>query len=164
MAQGIKPFDKEDMPDEDSYETPRKLFEHLEKIYGLNFQLDAAAKQYNSQCKDWLENAMFDEWAWGDDRKEVDVWCNPPHSITGDFIRRADAQHKKYNINICMIVPTRCQSMAVWHELIEDELTVFVENHPIKKRPRFLKLGRPTKHASQNAYRVIIWRTHTPIN
>ena len=75
-----------------------------------------------------------------------------------DFVKRADAQHRKYNINICMLIPTRIQSSPVFHELIESETEVFVENHPILKRPKFFKHGRKTKHSSRNAYRVIVWR------
>lgn len=87
-----------------------------------------------------------------------DVWYNPPHSLNEEFIKRDDAQHKEHNINICMIIPTNCQSMSTWHRLIENETIIITENHPILKRPKFFKLGRKTKHPSRNAYRVIIWR------
>ena len=137
----------------DEWETPTNLFIELNRRYNFHCVLDAACNEKNSKCVDGLGSALEQEWV-----SVGDVWCNPPHSITKAFIRRADAMHKKYNINICMIVPTRCQSMAVWHELIEDEIIVKVENHPILKRPRFLKNGKLTKHPSQNAYRVIIWR------
>lgn len=152
----LKLFDDVVEPDEDSYETDPKLIERLQKQYGLNFGLDAAATEENSQCKQYLHDALHQEWSGV--AYKPDVWCNPPHSLNEEFIKRADTQHKEHNINICMIVPTNCQSMPTWHKLIENETEVITENHPILKRPNFFKLGRKTKHPSRNAYRVIIWR------
>jgi phage N-6-adenine-methyltransferase len=144
-------------PDEDSYETDDKLLERLENQYGLLFNLDAAANGYNTKCVHFLDDALHQEWVLPN-KERVDVWCNPPHSLNEEFIKRADIQHKKHNINICMIVPTNCQSMPTWHKLIESETKIITENHPLKKRPTFFKLGRKTKFPSRNAYRVIIWR------
>lgn len=151
----FKLIDDRTEPDEDSYETDPDLIARFEKQYGLNFMLDAAAIESNSKCVDWLDDAFHEEWRTA---SPLDVWCNPPHSLNEEFIKRADSQHKKHNINICMIVPTNCQSMSVWHELIESETKLITENHPIKGRPKFFKNGRKTKFPSRNAYRVIIWR------
>jgi len=156
MAAGLEKFDPVSEPDEDSYETPPKLVERMAKNYGFNFQLDAAATQNNKICDFYLRDALHQEWIMG--ALYLDVWCNPPHSLTEEFVRRADAQYKKHNINICMIVPTNCQSADFWQELIENETECFIENHPIAKRPHFLKNGRKTKFPSRNAYRSIIWR------
>ena len=153
MMSELKPIDDRIEPDEDSYETDPKLIERFQKQYGLNFQLDAAARKNNSVCNLFLQDALHQEWG-----MSFDVWCDPPHSKNEEFIKRADAQHKKHNINICMIVPTRCQSMPTWHKLIESETQIITENHPILKRPTFFKNGRKTKFPSKNAYRVIIWR------
>ena len=152
----LKLFDEVQEFDEDSYETDPKLIERLQKQYRLRFELDAAANDCNTKCSNFLFDALHQEWtSFGEC---VDVWCNPPHTLNEDFIKRADVQHKKHNINICMIVPTNCQSMPTWHKLIENETTVITENHPILKRPKFFKGGRKTKHPSRNAERVIIWR------
>jgi len=156
-CQGLRSFDNLDELDEDSYETDPQLIERMQIRYNLKFELDAASKDYNKKYDEFLDNALFQEWI-TKKGKNVDVWCNPPHSLNEEFIKRADAQHKKYNINICMIIPTNCQSMGTWHELIESELEIFTENHPLLRRPQFFKRGRKTKHTSRNAYRVIIWR------
>lgn len=156
---GFKEFDDLIEPDEDSYETDPKLFERMEKNYNLHFDLDAAAKDYNTKCLRFLDDALHQEWLALDPiGKSVDVWCNHPHSLNEEFINRADAQHKKHNINICMIIPTNCQSMTTWHKLIESETKIITENHPLLKRPTFFKRGRKTSFPSRNAYRVIIWR------
>lgn len=156
----LKKFDPAVDPDEDSYETPLKLMGHMAKNYGLKFELDCAAVKENRVCIEYLDDALHQEWVIkvGKDVVLVDDWCNPPHSLTEEFVRRANAQHKKWNINICMIVPTNCQSAKFWQELIENEKFCYIENHPIAGRPHFLKNGRKTKFGSRNAYRVIIWR------
>lgn len=153
----LREFDDIEEPDEDSYETDPKLIKKLESQYGLDFRLDAAAKDYNSVCSTYLSDALHQEWT-HPIQGQVDVWCNPPHSLNDKFIMRAANQHKKHNINICMIVPTNCQSMPIWHKLIENELEIITENHPLLKRPKFFKRGRSTKHSSRNAYRAIVWR------
>ena len=161
MTTELKKFDDIIDPDEDSYETPPKLVARMAKNYGLDFKLDCAATDKNKVCDDYLEDALHKEWVLYAGKNIVvlvDNWCNPPHSLTEKFVRRANAQHNKWNINICMIVPTNCQSAGFWHELIENETKCFVENHPIKGRPRFLKNGRKTKFGSRNAYRAIVWR------
>ncbi len=159
MTLELKTFDVEDQPDEDSYETPQDMFERLQKNYGMNFGLDAAAKEYNSKCNDsFLNNAMIQSWKNPFSLAIVDVWCNPPHSMNEEFIRRADAEHKRLNINIVMIVPANVVGTKTWHELIETETHTITENHPLKGRPKFLKLGRKTKHPSRNSYVIIVWR------
>jgi len=161
----LKSFDNIVDLDEDSYETPSKLKARMAKNYGLDFQLDAAATAENKLCEHYLDDALHQEWVIdpGNHVIIVDVWCNPPHSITEEMVRRADEQHKKWNMNICMIVPTNCQSARFWQDLIENEKMCFVENHPVAGRPHFLKHGRKTKHGSRNAYRSIIWRKKTSI-
>lgn len=144
---------------DDEFWTQIELKERLCKNYKINPKLDAAANEQNKKCDEFLDNALFQEWTLKDGTV-VDVWCNPPHSMTEEFIRRADAQYRKYNMNILMIFPTNVESSIAFHEIIEDELTVKVENHPIFKRPRFLKHGfKKTKFSSRNAYRAIIWRS-----
>ncbi len=165
MTTELKKFDDITDPDEDSYETPPKLVVRMAKNYGLDFKLDCAATEKNKVCDDYLEDALHKEWVLYAGKNIVvlvDDWCNPPHSLTEEFVRRANAQHKKWNINICMIVPTNCQSAGFWHELIENETECFVENHPVKGRPHFLKKGRKTKFGSRNAYRAIVWRKKAP--
>ena len=157
-CEGLRSFDDLDEPDEDSYETDNYDFKRFEKQYGLKFELDAAARNYNSKCgNNYLHNALHQEWL-KDGVLPVDVWLNGPHTLNEEFIRRADAQHKKHNINIFQMIPTNVQSTQVWHDLIETETKIITENHPLLKRPKFLKRGRKTKHTSRNAYRVIIWR------
>jgi hypothetical protein len=152
----LKQYDDRIEPDEDSYETPPKLYAKLCGMYGIKPKLDAAATEQNKLCLNHLSDALHQEWLV--DGQAVDTWCNPPHSLNEEFVRRADSQHKKYNMNIMMILPTNTQSAKFYHELIEDATVTRTENHPILGRPVFRKNGKPTPNASRNAYRVIIWR------
>ena len=150
---------------DDDFWTPLDLYERLCKLYNIKPELDVAASQQNTKCDNFLTNALFEEWytlvGGGHNIRLVDVWCNPPHSLTEEFIRRADSQHKKYNINIMMIVPSNTESTKVWSELIENDHYDLVENHRVEGRPRFLQHGNTkTKFSSRNAYRVLIWRSH----
>lgn len=158
MLKTLKEFDDLVDPDEDSYETPKKLVQRMAKQYDFNFQLDAAATAENKICAEFLDDALHQEWVLkrGKNVIIVDVWLNPPHSLTEEMVRRAITQQKKWGMCICIITPTNCQSAKFWQELIENETKCFKENHPIAGRPAFLKNGRSTKFRSRNAYRVII--------
>lgn len=143
---------------DDDFWTPIDLYQRLCKLYSLNPQLDVAATIINKKCSFFLDNALFQEWILQDGSR-VDIWCNPPHSMTEEFIRRADSQYRKYNLNIIMIVPSNTESTKVWSDLIETDYSDIVENHRVEGRPRFLQHGNTkTKFSSRNAYRVLIWR------
>ena len=136
---------------DDEFWTPKSLYDDICKKYNIYPLLDAAANPDNSKCLHHLSDALHQEWfAYG---AICDVWCNPPHSKTEEFIRRAEIQHIKYGMRIMMIVPANILSTKVWHELIEDKR----EYHAIEGRPKFLKHGVPSKFPSRNAYVIILW-------
>ena len=145
----LKSFD-ENVVEEDEYETPPELYKDLCKKYDISPELDVCADALNKKCDyyfDMTMDGLYNPW-------RHDVWCNPPHSITEKFVRRAKFQWKKYNINIMMIIPTNTMSSIFWHECIED----IAEYHAIKGRPRFLQNGKKAPHISRNAYVCVIWR------
>jgi hypothetical protein len=99
--------------------------------------------------------ALEEDWL-GSKRKKLDVWCNPPHSKTEDFVRKAFEQWKKHNINIMMIIPANsmCTNYA------EECIVPHAEYHPINRRfCKFLINGKTKDHA-RNGYFVVIWRKH----
>lgn len=138
--------------DDDNYETPNELFFRLTNTYNIIPKLDACATKENTKCSFFLSDALHQEWKVGD--KIVDVWCNPPGSLQLKFIERAELQHRKYGMNIIMIVPANCISTEIWHEYIENKR----EYHAVKGRPVFLKNGKKTKFPSRNSYNCIVWR------
>ena len=82
---------------------------------------------------------------------EHDVWCNPPHSRTGDFVRKAYTSWLENNINVMVLVPANTVSTIWWHDYVEN----MTEYHAIKGRIRFIRDGKPAKFVSRNSYILI---------
>jgi len=87
-------------------------------------------------------------------RRRVDVWCNPPHTKTKEFVEKAYEQWLKYNINIMMIIPANSMCTKYAEKCIGN----VAEYHPIYGRPQFLKDGKLSAYPSRNSYFVVIWR------
>lgn len=145
----LNDFDKT-VNNEDEYETPNNLFINLCVMYNVSPLMDYAADRKNTKCEEYLDkhkNALRYGW-----RKEG--WINPPHSRTGDFVRKAYQCWLDFNVTLMMIIPTNTMSSQFWHECIEG----IAEYHAVKGRIRFLQNGKPAKYASRNAYVCVIWR------
>jgi len=145
----LNDFDKT-VNNEDEYETPHKLFVRLCLMFNIHPIVDYAADNINRKCLDYLDkhkNALRYSW-----RK--DGWINPPHTLSGGFVKKAYQEWLNNNVNLMMIIPTNTMSSQFWHECIEG----IAEYHAIKGRIRFLQNGKPAKYASRNAYVCVIWR------
>ncbi len=70
----------------DEYETPDYLIAELASKYGIFPTLDVACNGFNQKCKLSLMDGLQEEWDLGD------VWCNPPHSLTKEFVLKADEE------------------------------------------------------------------------
>ena len=139
----------------DEWETDDKLFKLLYKKYlGKKPRLDVACNFENCKCYEGIFLAFEFDWI-GHSGNKLDVWCNPPHSKTESFVKRADEQWKKHNINILMIVPAN----SICAHYFDD---VFDNNHAsyyrISGRPQFLRNGKVSKFPSRNSYFVVIWK------
>ena len=144
----LKEFD-ETKDDKDEWGTPTGLLAKLCVKYKIYPTLDVCASDQNHKLDKYYTkeyNALLQTWP-------VDVWCNPPHSKTEAFVRKAYQEWQKNNINILMIIPTRCMSAGFWFECIEDK----AEYHPIQNRIHFKKNGKDIGPAMQ-AYVCVIWR------
>lgn len=145
----LKQFD-ETINNEDEYETPSKYYNELIYHYNVRPKLDVAATRENRKCLEFFDkkaDGLRYRWL-------VDVWCNPPHTRTEDFVRKALREWQDHNIDIMMIIPTNTMSARFWHECIEG----YTEYHPIEGRIKFLQHGKPSKQSSRNAYVCVIWR------
>ena len=145
----LKEFDDTGLDNEDEYETPWELYADLCETYNIHPHLDVAANRHNSKTDAFLDDALYEEW----NHYGEDVWCNPPHSKTEEFVLRADWQWDKHNINIMMIVPANAICAHYFDVILEH-----AEYHRISGRPHFLRNGIPTKWPSRNSYFVVIWR------
>ena len=141
----------------DEWETPQELFDELCKKYSIDVGFDVASTDKNFKGDMfWLtieEDALKKEWI-PVNYKSVDVWCNPPHSQTKQFVIKACEQWQKHNINIMMIIPAN----SICTKYAEECIKPHAEFHPIYFRPKFLRDGKPSKDPARNAYFVVIWR------
>ena len=133
------------------YETPHRLFLMLCDKFGLIPILDAAANFSNTKCPYWYnesDNALTKNW-------DMDTWCNPPHSLTKQFVKKADEQWQKNNINILMLIPANSICANYCNDIFENNHATY---HRINKRPVFLVDGKPLPQSSRNSYFSVVWK------
>ena len=117
--------------------------------------MDVACTDENCKTEYKLPNISALDIDWINTYKS-DVWCNPPHSLNEEFVKKAYEQWDKHNINIMMILPAN----AMCTNYAENWIEPFAEYHPINRRfCKFLYKGEK-KDSSRNGYFVVIWRKH----
>ncbi|WP_419207556.1 phage N-6-adenine-methyltransferase [Photobacterium leiognathi subsp. mandapamensis] len=86
----------------DSWRTPPALFEYFNRRF--DFKADIAACKENALCELFYseENSALDQ-TWEVPTLSY-VWCNPPYSDIGPWVRAA-AKHSKSGIGCVMLVP-----------------------------------------------------------
>ena len=130
----------------DEWETPKDLFDSLCDKYNIHPKMDVAADDWNYKGTLFInkhENALTQDWVVGDGEKLylIDVWCNPPHSKTKQFVLKAHEQWKKYNINIRMLVPLQTLGRKYFNDIFDNYITPKnggVEWHRVQPRPTFI--------------------------
>ncbi|HCU64586.1 MAG TPA: phage N-6-adenine-methyltransferase [Rheinheimera sp.] len=91
----------------DAYRTPPELFAALDAEF--NFKLDVAASESNALCVNFIDeqlNALACDWLPDPDsgiNQWHFVWCNPPYSDIGPWVRKA-AEQSKQGIGCAMLV------------------------------------------------------------
>jgi phage N-6-adenine-methyltransferase len=149
MMSSLKQWD-DTVYDEDEYETPSELYNKLCFLYDVKPALDVAADAINRKCLDFYDkekDGLSYRWT-------CDVWCNPPHTKTGAFVRKAYNEWSFNDITVMMIIPTNTMSSKFWHQCIEN----IAETHAILGRIRFKQYGRLAPSTARNAYVCVIWR------
>ncbi len=171
----------------DQWWTPKWLFDCLCAIYDFDPILDVCASYKSTMCDYYLseqENSLNQQWWYGkrvkrrsrktgepisyefkwfgeveDIVKNVCVWCNPPNSELGEYLRRAYKEFKERGIKTMMIVPTNSMSSKAFWDAVETPRREGekVMYDPIYKRIPFLDNGKKPKFSARNAYIVIIW-------
>jgi len=143
----------------DEWETPEDLFKFLCNKYDVFPSLDVCAKydpvtnHNNSKCLGYLPNSL--DITWKPNPSVDSVWCNPPHSKTEEFVRKAQKEWRSNNINIIMIIPANSMCTNYSEECIKPSEA---EWHPINRKwCKFLHEGK-TLDMSRNGYFVVIWR------
>lgn len=147
----LREYDETILKEDDEYETPNVLFHWLCMKFKVRPILDVCATKENTKCDTYLskrENALMRNWL-------MDSWCNPPHSLTEQFVLRANQQWMKYDIDILMIVPANAIGAHFFDDIFEKG---YAKYYRISGRPRFLQHGKPAPNSSRNGYFVVVWK------
>jgi phage N-6-adenine-methyltransferase len=134
----------------DEYETPVHVIHELSKRHGIFPNLDVCSVDGMNKCAKYFspnDNGLEQSW------QGHDVWCNPPHSMTKEFVLKADSEWKKHNINIMMIIPANSTTTMYFKQVINN-VSIF----PIFGRITFLVDGKPMSDVARNGYFCVIWR------
>jgi len=143
----------------DEYETPTWLFTQLIEEHKIFPKLDMACNDDNCKCLHGTQvDALQYDWIWHGDI--LDIWCNPPHSKTEDFVKRADVQFRKYNMNILMIVPANAICSHYFDEIFSSGRATY---HRIPGGISFKQNGKKTGN-SRNRYFSIVWKAKPSVS
>lgn len=93
----------------DAYRTPPAVFAYMDAEF--DFQLDVAASRHNALCENYIDeslNALGDcDWLPDPDNgigAGNYVWCNPPYSDIGPWVKKAAEQSKQNGVGVVMLV------------------------------------------------------------
>lgn len=142
---------RSDKSKSDEYATPFWLFIYLCNLYNFFPDTDICATEQNKKCKNFIDktkNALKIQW------KFKGVWCNPPHTLTEEFVTKAYNQWFYFNTPILMIIPANSMCTKYAEKYIEGS----AEYHPIFTRPNFLVDGKPSEFNARNGYFSIYWK------
>jgi phage N-6-adenine-methyltransferase len=99
--------------------TPPALVEICRKLVDVDrFTLDVAASPGNAICEDYYALER------GQDGLEIPwyghVWCNPPYSDIGSWVRKAWIEHSGLRTaSITMLIPANRTDQKWWHDYVE---------------------------------------------
>jgi len=135
----------------DEWETPKDLYDYLCTVHGFYPYCDVCATWENKKCGNWFDKEKNGlERAWIYERH----WCNPPHSNTEEWVKKACFEFIDRGAETMMIIPANsmCTNYA------EYCIIPHAEHHPINRKfCKFLQDGEE-KDSSRNGYFVVIWR------
>lgn len=88
---------------DDYYETPDWLFEDIKTKTGVEFKMDACASMANSKCEIYCseeEDFLKD----GRETTCYSIWCNPPRSKNGKFVKKLIKLWNDYGNDIVILL------------------------------------------------------------
>lgn len=96
----------------DEYATPQHVFDELNNEF--NFNLDVAANENNHKCEAYFDlksDGLSQDWG------GYRVFCNPPYSQIGKWVKKAFYESKKDNTLVVMLIPSRTDT-RYFHDYI----------------------------------------------
>tara|TARA_R100000315_G_C5232856_1_gene143913 strand:+ start:1971 stop:2456 length:486 start_codon:yes stop_codon:yes gene_type:complete len=138
--------------DSDEWGTPLDLFNKLNKKY--NFTLDAAANDKNYKCKKYYtkENSGLTK-DWTNER----VFCNPPYSDLGLWIKKCYVESKNAKL-IVMLIPCRTDTKN-FHKYIWNIAEIIY----IKGRLKFTNDNGKSKGSAPFPSMIVIYTKYIKI-
>lgn len=139
----------------DIWETPKNVFDWLCAKYKFYPVLDICANYENKKCISYFgsDNTMKEYKDGLKNRWAKKNWCNPPHSETEKWVKKACQEFIEYHNETMMIIPANSTTTSYAECCIEPH----AESYPIYERPRFKQDGIQ-KDSARNGYYVILWR------
>jgi len=145
-----------ELSNSDEWETPKDLFDYLCDRYELYPTLDVCATLKNTKCLGYLPKPIgLSKASWKPNPMVDTVWCNPPHSQTEAFVRKARFEWKWANINILMIIPANSMCTNYSEECIRP---TEADWYPINRKWCHFLFKGEVVGSSRNGYFVVIWR------
>ena len=140
----------------DEWETNQKLYEWLCAKYQFYPECDVAATEQNKKCifyfgKDHSEYSNQDGLSRQWYKKN---WCNPPHSQTELWVKKACKEFVNNYNETMMIIPANSTCTQYAEACIEG----IAEKYSIYERPKFTNPSQTKQDGAKNSYYVIIWR------
>lgn len=129
----------------DEYPTPQAIFDECDARYGP-LLLDAAATYENTKCRRLLtaiDNSLAYPW-WGR------VWCNPPYSLTRQFVEHAIRQVAVGNAELVVMLLPSNTATRWWREAYEHADEVLLISGK-------LKFGE-SKHTAPTGSTIFVFR------
>ncbi len=100
--------------------TDPEFFAAMDKRFGL-FTLDAAAAEHTAKCQDYYtaeDDGLMHPW--GSHTFRQRVWCNPPYSDCGAWVRKAWAEWGAGRAEvIVMLLPANRVEQGWWQDHVE---------------------------------------------
>lgn len=138
----------------DNLTTPIEIFRKCQKIWNTECTLDVCATKNTTKCNDYFsikDNGLKQEW------KSKCIWCNPPHSQTGLWVKKAYEQWIKHNIRIIMLLPVNTLTSNYFKKYAMPYIKF--QKKMILSRINFLnpRTNKPSKYNSVNGYMTIFY-------
>jgi len=131
----------------DEWETPKELFRKLDQEF--NFTLDACASDFNHKCDFYFtrdDNALNLKWV-------GNVFCNPPYSEIGKFVKKAYTEVLNGNAEIVVLLCFSKTETRWFHDYILGK----AEIRFIKGRLAF-EMGGKSGNKAPFGSMLVIWR------
>lgn len=150
--------------DVDDRATTLDLFQPLDVRFG-GFTIDVAAAQHNTKCDRFYsidDNGLAHSWA------GERVWCNPPYSDIGPWIRKAWVEMGAGCDLVVMLLPANRTEQSWWQDLVEpfrDRPGSLLRVEFLRGRHRFLAPGQERVGANERppfGCCLLIWQHNGP--